>query len=548
MDVPLLSMDIDTIVQSAKKKDPRALATIYEMYYPQLVRVCMRIVKEDKDVAHDLVHDAFILAFVSLDKLRDNERLGEWLTTIVRNVALKYLAQKSKRRVESLSSIGVNEPVVDSYPLVDSLINSNDILQLVAQLPEGYAKIFRLSVIEGFTHKEIADMLGIEPHSSSSQLSRAKRQLRQMILRLAIVILLLIPVSLYFILYRHDEQKVCDTNIIKEKKTPSCKNNADKAPMPYSHVTNTTNISLPVQYLPDIDEKEPQPMEVVADSTHITPNDTIAPPVIMPEDNYFADNSKAKSHKWQLLATGSLGPALAQNIYKLLTINSTDNNGNIGSEVPSPAFPEHISTWEDYSQYLHFIEHGNTTPDTLALMKIADNNNGEMTEQEQHEKPITFGISLTKPLNDKWSIETGIQYSLLNSQFTLGSNGYAIVKHQKIHYIGLPLRVSYRMMNYKRLSLYNSAGITLHLPVHGKIKTNYIVDWQRAYSDSRHISPSLQWATSLSLGLQYELAPSINIYVEPTINWFIPSGSDTHTIWTEQPLMFTSPLGIRITW
>ena len=67
-------MDIDTIIERAKRKDPEAMAAIYAMYYPRMIGTCMNIVREDRDTASDLVHDAFILAFVSLDKLRDNER------------------------------------------------------------------------------------------------------------------------------------------------------------------------------------------------------------------------------------------------------------------------------------------------------------------------------------------------------------------------------------------------------------------------------------------------------------------------------------------
>jgi RNA polymerase sigma factor (sigma-70 family) len=162
-------MDIDKIIERAKEKDPKALNDIYKMYYPKMVGVCMKIIKEDEDMAHDLVHDAFVLAFASMDKLRDNERFGEWLTTIVRNVSLKHSAQKAKLRLVPLSSISPNhEALLDYSDIPDSDMNSKDILELVSQLPEGYSKIFRLSVIEGFSHKQIVDMLGIEPHSSSS--------------------------------------------------------------------------------------------------------------------------------------------------------------------------------------------------------------------------------------------------------------------------------------------------------------------------------------------------------------------------------------------
>ena len=96
-------MQTDTIVERAKAKDPKALNEIYAMYYPKMVGVCMKIAKEDEDTVHDLVHDAFVLAFASLGNLRNNERFGEWLTTIVRNVALKHISQKEKIHFVPLS-------------------------------------------------------------------------------------------------------------------------------------------------------------------------------------------------------------------------------------------------------------------------------------------------------------------------------------------------------------------------------------------------------------------------------------------------------------
>ena len=98
-------MDLHSSVQRAKEKDPKAFDALYTAYYPQMLGVCMNIIREDKSAASDLVHDAFILAFVSLDSLRDNTKFGEWLTTIVRNVSLKYVAGRDKVRLLPVSSL-----------------------------------------------------------------------------------------------------------------------------------------------------------------------------------------------------------------------------------------------------------------------------------------------------------------------------------------------------------------------------------------------------------------------------------------------------------
>ena len=539
-------MQTDTIIERAKAKDSKALNEIYAMYYPKMVGVCMKIAKEDEDTVHDLVHDAFVLAFASLGNLRNNERFGEWLTTIVRNVALKHVAQKDKIHFVPLSNVDPNDAsLLDFSSQADSAINYGDIMHAISQLPEGYSKVIRLSLIEGFSHKEIASMLGIEAHSSSSQLSRAKGLLKQILSykQLAIILVLLISIPLYFILSRRDDPNVCEIRPNKknteEKKEKSSPKRQENEPIQDIRIAEENNKVVDIQY---IEKDQKMIAETKEDSVLIEQKDSVIAPIEHHEP-LLAETTPLKKNKWKFLAAGSLGPALAQNAYKLL---QTGSIGDIDSEVPT--FPENINTWEDYSRYLHITQHDNTPADTLALIDIADHNTGDMVEKEEHDKPVTFGISLSKTLTDRWSIETGVQYSLLNSRFTMGENGYSIVKKQKAHYLGVPFKLSYRLVDYKRLSAYSSAGVTIHIPVYGKWDSSYIVEWQSAYSDSHHFTPPFQWQTNLSVGVQYKFTPNVSIFIEPTFNWFIPSGSETHTIWTEHPVMFTSPFGIRFTW
>lgn len=252
-----------------------------------------------------------------------------------------------------------------------------------------------------------------------------------------------------------------------------------------------------------------------------------------------------KNNKWQFLATGSLGSALAQNVYKLIAAN---NSGLPDTDGPTPIIPNKISTWEDYYNYLHQKKHDGMTADTLALMTIAKHNSGKIVEHEQHEKPITFGVSLTKNIGKNWNVETGLQYSLLKSNFTLGESEYYINREQKVHYLGIPLRTSYKWYNSKNLSAYSSAGIILNIPIYGKNSEQYVIGTTVPYRDTWNFTPSVQWAVGVGTGLQYNFAPNWSIYIEPSFNWYIPNGSSVHTIWTEHPFSVTVPFGIRFTW
>lgn len=176
-------MDIEELIERIKEGDNVALETLYETYAPMMRNVCVNITNEDEDVVNDLVQMAFIRAYYSIFQLRDASKFGEWVATITKNVALKHLAQKRKMPLVPFSSTMEEEMDNGRAVSSDSLLAEKDLLELIDQLPKGYGRVFRMSVIEGYSHQEIAERLGIEPHSSSSQLSRAKAMLRKIINR-----------------------------------------------------------------------------------------------------------------------------------------------------------------------------------------------------------------------------------------------------------------------------------------------------------------------------------------------------------------------------
>lgn len=203
-------MDLKMLIERVKADDADALNTIYEAYVPMMRNVCFSITKADEDTVNDLVQDAFILAYYSLEKLNDEEKFGEWATAITKNVSLKYLERKRKVKFMPLSHY-LDNMNVESGVSADAVLAEKELMQLIDHLPEGYGKVFRMSVIEGLSHKEIAERLGIEPHSSSSQLARAKAMLRKMINRrmLAVIsaIIVMIPLCKYLFQRRNSEEK-----------------------------------------------------------------------------------------------------------------------------------------------------------------------------------------------------------------------------------------------------------------------------------------------------------------------------------------------------
>lgn len=549
------------LIERVKADDADALNTIYEAYVPMMRNVCFSITKADEDTVNDLVQDAFILAYYSIEKLNDEEKFGEWTAAIAKNVSLKYLERKRKVKFLPLSHY-LDNMNVESGVSADAVLAEKELMQLIDRLPEGYGKVFRMSVIEGLSHKEIAERLGIEPHSSSSQLARAKAMLRKMINRrmLAVIsaIIVMIPLCKYLFQRRGTEEKKTVTakvegTKVKSKKTQHIAKQPSVTPtVSDNYITKTsTTTSLP-QGDADLDSMPKNAMLEIRDTAiniavAVPPTDSVARDSIQYNipifENHMAeDGSKKHKNKWQLLAAGSLGPALVQNAYKLFA--------GIGDDItdsPTTDIPKVISTWEDYYKFL-VRKGGKVSPDTVALITIAEHNTGKIVEREQHDKPITLGLALTKSLGKNWSIESGLQYSLLKSNFTMGEGAYYIQRTQKVHYLGLPFRLSYKWLRSKRWSVYSSAGVLLNVPLVGEAKERYVTDTTVPYKDSWRFTPSWQWSVGAGVGVQYNLSPNWGIYAEPTFNWYIPNGSSIHTIWTEHPFTVTAPFGVRFTW
>lgn len=575
-----MASNITTLVEKAKQGDADAFSTLYQMYYPKMKGICINILREDKAVVDDLVQDAFILALVSLKDLKNTHRFSQWLTSITTNLVLKYQEKGKRYDFISLSEIEDEfSSVLEDDNTSRQSISYEEIMSAIDSLPEGYKKIFNMSVLDGLSHQEISKLLDIAPHSSSSQLSRAKAMLRNILSPRAMLIIVLalivIPVYRYFTA----KKKLVsgnDVNIVRTRKS-----NEDITPIqkkPNVSVSRTQNAVLCSNHrsvqqgknivitvgdsiktgqnvILEISDSLQENQYVLADNKRdsIIKKDSVYTP-IPNEERWIADDTRThKKSKWQLLAAGSLGTTLAQNVYKIIT----SSNNNIGSSQPSgpdqPTTPDQPSeksftTWEEYAEYLHRLTPTDPTAENVAMMDIADNNKGKIEEYEHHDKPITLGLAVNKNIGKHWSLETGLQYSYLKSYFTLGTGNYRVDKEQKLHYIGIPIKLSYQFMAYKRLSAYGSAGASIQIPLSGKTYADYVIGGKSGYTTDWKTIPSIQWTVNTNIGIQYQFAPKLTLFVEPTLNWYIPNGSEVKNTWTERPFTLTVPFGIRLSW
>ncbi len=563
-----MASNITTLVEKAKQGDADAFSALYQMYYPKMKGICINILGEDKAVVDDLVQDAFILAFVSLKDLKNTHRFSQWLTSITTNLVLKY--QEKGKRYDFISLSDIEDEfssVLEDGNTSKQSIPYEEIMSAIDSLPKGYKKIFKKSVLEGLSHQEISKLLDIAPHSSSSQLARAKALLRKILSSRAMLLialaLIVIPIYRYFTakkkLVSENDVKIVRTRKPNKDITPIQKrpnvsvSSAQKAVLGYSHqsvqqgkiivITVGDSIKTGQNVILEISDSLQENQHVLADNKRdsIITKDSVYTP-IPNEERWIADDVRTrKKSKWQLLAAGSLGTTLAHNVYKIITSSADD----IMRDQPSE---KSFTTWEEYAKYLHRLTPTDPTAENVAMMDIADNNNGKIEEAEHHDKPIILGLAVNMSIGKHWSLETGLQYSYLKSYFTLGTGNYRVDKEQKLHYIGIPVKLSYQFVKYKRLSAYGSAGASVQIPLHGKTYADYVVGGKSGYTTEWRTTPSIQWTVNTNIGIQYQFAPKLTLFVEPTLNWYIPNGGEVKNTWTERPFTLTVPFGIRLSW
>ncbi len=133
-----------------------------------------------EDAADDILQDAFIKVFDQLKNYQDQGNLGGWMYRITVNTALQAYRKQKSRNTHHDNYSQENDGYVSNESLEN--MKMDDLLRLIQELPEGFRMVFNLRAIEGYAHKEIAEMLEISEGTSKSQYARAKKQLQERIL------------------------------------------------------------------------------------------------------------------------------------------------------------------------------------------------------------------------------------------------------------------------------------------------------------------------------------------------------------------------------
>lgn len=153
------SMDKRHLVERCQSGDREALGILYQTYLLQMREVVSRYI-HDADIAQDVLHDGFLIAFRSIGSLNNGVVVEAWLTKIMKNLSLQYLRGESKHMRVEVSDVSIADDTRSDIDVTHEL-TWEELDNIICMLPKGYGRVFRLFVLEGLSHKEIGAMLGI---------------------------------------------------------------------------------------------------------------------------------------------------------------------------------------------------------------------------------------------------------------------------------------------------------------------------------------------------------------------------------------------------
>ncbi len=163
----------------------------------------------------------------------------------------------------------------------------------------------------------------------------------------------------------------------------------------------------------------------------------------------------------------------------------------------------------------------------------------QATDRTHHKLPVKGGISLRYAINDRWSVQTGINYSYHSSELERGNQEI----DQRLHFIGIPVAVGYNVWSNRKINVYVAAGGEVEKMVKGRRSISYT--GQHREEDVKMSRPQL--SAQLSAGAEYRASNAVSVYVEPNVSYHFDNGSDISTIYKDKPLELGLSMGVRFT-
>jgi RNA polymerase sigma-70 factor (ECF subfamily) len=168
----------DGLIRACIKRERWAQQALYEEYYGKMLGICQRYAGNEYD-AVDILHEGFIKVFKNVHKFQPGTSLSAWMRRVMVNTAIDYYRKNVRYRVEEIDQ--ATQMSADDADAI-SMCSQQEILAAIQHLTPAYRTVFNLYVLEGYAHKEIADLLDITESTSRSNLVKARLKLKEILM------------------------------------------------------------------------------------------------------------------------------------------------------------------------------------------------------------------------------------------------------------------------------------------------------------------------------------------------------------------------------
>lgn len=176
-------------------------------------------------------------------------------------------------------------------------------------------------------------------------------------------------------------------------------------------------------------------------------------------------------------------------------------------------------------------------------------NQPEVQEEYSHKIPVKIGLTARYNITGRFGVETGLTYSILSSSVKTGNSETGknwSTGSQTLHYLGIPLNISFNILNSRYVNIYVTGGGMMEKSISGSIKTDEYVDGKFDRTLTTNISPKgLQWSVNAAAGIQANILPQLGFFVEPGVSHHFKNGSRVRSIYTDKPTDFSLGFGLR---
>ena len=562
-------MDEVLLIQECLKGKRKAQGELYRRYAAKMMGVCMRY-SRNRDMAHDLLQEGFIKVFTNLNEYSGNGSFEGWMRKIFINCALEKIrrskvfpltfpTEETEQETSFPNALDIGPGNAGFNSSFTSGI-SNDFQpvcdrRILAQGNRNYApnhrRYFPITICQGtlyFTTNDKKFILTMDRRDRFEELFRERlhnwecepdseqwktlagflplrptRFSTRSIRRTAAIVTLLLLMGGGLLYDRLIPETT--TEIVRNRIQPFI---VDHIQIPQLTGTVTTD-QIADSLLPVLTRKPIYTTGKTISTDKYKSQETKILPIVIASKALETDFSPVL-----IVRNTKTEPVKVRKASRKWHLGMGGGNFNIaGISSNSAGYPDYACN--DHLQ-------GNTPKPPLTKAGTSPISTRTLLsdlkpDKVKHSSPISFGISISRTLSDRWSFNTGLTYSYLRNQWRYESSDYDVLR-QRLHMLGIPASFSYRLTHWERFYCYWSAGIVCEVNLSGKIYS--------AYKSQRRRIPGTLWSANTRIGIAYPIIRHVSVYAEGGFLWNLTPASEIQTIRSEQFFNLTGQIGFRL--